>query len=274
MNRAKNVMGVLGFLFLWELVTVIKKNPALPRLFSILETLFKSLYQGLYTKHILASMEVALYGLLIAVLGAFFLGIILYQYNSIKQVAMPIVDSIRSVSGLVLLPLLVILFGVGKISRIIIIFWTAWPAVLISTMHSLNIDRDVVEAAQIDGAGKWLIMLRIRIPVALSGIMTGVRIGVWGGWISLVTAEMLGASSGLGFYLMLMSQSFNFKQVYSLIILIVAIGTMINIALNAVQRLIDNRREKGEQRDEKGYSFIGSTIAGYRNNLFSGLQKR
>ena len=159
-----------------------------------------------------------------------------FRYGRLKAALLPVIESVRGVAALTLFPLLIITLGIGTVSRVFVIFWTAWPAIVLSTIASLEIDRGIVDAARAAGAGDWTIIARIRIPMALEGLVTGLRIGAGGGWISLIAAEMLGASRGLGYYLLWSSQSFEFRKVYAVILIIAAIGGLMNLCLLFLQK--------------------------------------
>lgn len=132
------------------------------------------------------------------------------------------------------------LLGLGVKSKVFVIFWTAWPAILLNTAHGLNrVDADVCNAARIDGAGRWSLFRYIELPLALPMVMTGFRIGLSGGFISLVSAEMLGGSAGLGYSILAYSQTFRFPQMYAVIIIIAAIGLAMNTFLSLIQSLSD-----------------------------------
>ena len=94
----------------------------------------------------------------------------------------------------------------------------------------------MVDAARVFGAGEWRIILSIRTPMAAQGLITGIRIGMGGGWIGLIAAEMLGATRGLGYFLLWSSQSFQFERVYATIIVIAAIGGIMNGILLLIQK--------------------------------------
>jgi NitT/TauT family transport system permease protein len=153
---------------------------------------------------------------------------------------MPVVDSVRPVAALTLFPLLIIILGLGIWSKAFVIFWTAWPAMLLATLQSIRqVDQAVREAALLDGAGRWHMLAHIVLPLASPGIMTGLRIGMGGGWISLVSAEMLGASEGLGYMVLSSSQTFQFATMYAAIIIIAITGLLMNSILALVQQMLE-----------------------------------
>jgi len=231
------VSGILTLAVIWQIAANVNASPAIPSLNRILGTLFYFIRDGTFTLHAGASLTVILLGIGAASFVGLALGLLMFRYRSFKEAAQPVVESVRGIPALTLFPLLIVLFGLGVFSRAFVIFWTAWPAVVLSTINSLDIDGNVVDAARTSGASEWKIMRSIRIPMAAQGLITGVRIGIGGGWVGLIAAEMLGATRGLGFFLLWSAQAFQFDRVYATIIVIAAIGGTMNWVLLMVQKL-------------------------------------
>ena len=223
-------------ILVWHFAGATRASPALPPPLGVLGTTWELLNKGVYTDHITASLEIILLGIAIAVLFGFVLGLLMFMWEGFRLAILPLIESVRGVAALTLFPLLIVLFGIGTFSRVFVIFWTAWPAVVLSTMSSLKVDEHTVSGAYALGAGEWRVLLSLRIRMALPGVLTGVRIGVSGGWIGLVAAEMLGATRGLGFFLLWSAQSFQFERVYATIIIIATIGGLMNFGMMLLQR--------------------------------------
>jgi ABC-type nitrate/sulfonate/bicarbonate transport system permease component len=232
------VSGILLLAALWQVVGTFNPSPAIPTLTAVLHTLYYFIRDGTFARHAAASLNIILRGIGISSLFGFGLGVLMFRYAGLRAAALPVVESVRGVAALTLFPLLIVLFGLGTFSRVFIIFWTAWPAGVLSTLASLQIDESVADAARTSGASEWRVIFCIRIPMAAQGIFTGLRIGVGAGWISLVAAEMLGATRGLGYFLLWSAQSFQFERVYATIIVIAAIGGIMNGILLFVQNKI------------------------------------
>jgi len=233
------VYGLFGFLCIgavWQLIRAIHASPAMPSLCSISKMTAYLIRDGPYIKHISASLTILLAGLGIAAVTGFTVGLLLYRYRWFNAAVFPVIECVRGVASLTLFPLLIVLFGLGPQTRVFIIFWTAWPAIVLSTYTSLDVDENVVDVARTSGAGEWRIIASVRIPMALQGILTGIRIGAGGAWIALIPAEMLGASKGLGYFLLWNAQSFEFEKVYAAIITIAAIGGLMNMVLALIQK--------------------------------------
>ena len=251
----KVILGITGIILVfitWNIIAGVKDTPALPRAWDVIVCTIGLLGNAEYWTHIFASLKIVLWGIGIATALGIVLGITLSRFAIVNDVLMPFLDGIRGVSGLSLLPLLIILVGIDSPSRIIVIIWTAWPAVMFSTIHALSIDQSVVEAGQIDGANKSKIMFSMQIPIGLPGIMNGIRIGSSGGWISLIAAEMLGATRGLGYFLLYSSQSFHFAEVYATIVVIALLGGTMNRFLYIAQTIIERRLEGNVEKNEVG----------------------
>ena len=228
--------GLLALATVWQMAGHFYVSPALPTLSRVLETMYYYIRDGTFIRHAAASLSIIFCGIGAAAVFGFVLGLLMFRYKAFRVAVLPVVESVRGVPALTLFPLLIVLFGLGTFSRVFIISWTAWPAIVLSMLHSLDVDENITGAAQTSGASDWRIIFSIRIPMAAAGLFTGLRIGVGGGWISLMAAEMLGATRGLGFFLLWSAQSFQFERVYAAIIIIAALGGAMNGMLLFVQK--------------------------------------
>lgn len=240
------IAGFLVLGVLWEVAARLLTVPVFSPLSRVLAVLWQILTSGTALAHIMASLSHICVGFGMAAVVGFLLGVLMSQSVVVRTLLMPVVDSVRPVAALTLFPLLIVLFGLGLWSRAVVIFWTAWPAILLSTIQSIRqVDRSVLEAAALDGVGGWRTLAAITLPLASPGILTGLRIGMGGGWISLVSAEMLGASEGLGYLVLSSSQTFKFPTMYAAILLIALIGLAMNSVLGWIQSLLEKRVLEG-----------------------------
>lgn len=234
-------IGIIAFIVVWQIVSFNSGNPAVPSITKILKELAAILADNQTIGHITASIKIIILGILIAIIFGICLGILMSAIDQVRVALMPLIESLRGVAALTLFPLLIVTMGLGDSSRIFVIFWTAWPSVLISTINGLDINRTLIEAAQNLGANKYYEYRYVRIPLAIPTIISGIRIGISGGFISLIAAEMLGATKGIGYMLQWSSQAFNFKAVYAYIIIIAAIGGLINWTMLKIEKRIKER---------------------------------
>jgi NitT/TauT family transport system permease protein len=234
------VVGLVGVGLAWEGAARLLVSPVFPPLSQVVVALWGAVLSGVAVRHLVASLQHIALGFCLAAMVGCVLGVLMSQYTLVRVVLMPVVDSVRPVAALTLFPLLIIILGLGIWSKAFVIFWTAWPAMLLATLQSIRqVDQAVREAALLDGAGRWHMLAHIVLPLASPGIMTGLRIGMGGGWISLVSAEMLGASEGLGYMVLSSSQTFQFATMYAAIIIIAITGLLMNSILALVQQMLE-----------------------------------
>ena len=255
------VVGIMVVVVIWEIVSRAMAHPAFTPPSIIVPALVRMMGDVSFYRHIASTMMIVWIGLTIAISAGVVLAIVIHLFAPVRWMLMPVVDSIRPVAALTLFPVLIILLGLGVSSKSFVIFWTSWPAVLLNSLHGLdNVDRDVIEAGQLDGANKFQLLYHISFPLAIPMILTGVRIGVSGGFISLVAAEMLGSSTGLGYAILSYSQTFQFAEMYAVIIVIALLGLGMNLGVVVLQN----------QNDKKGESHVSPFIRfGHRAASYS-----
>lgn len=213
-------------------------NPALPTAGEIFNRLVDIMKDGDTYTHIATSLKIVAGGIIFAIAFGIILAVIMTLVDPVRVAMTPLIESLRGVAALTLFPLLIATLGIGDISRIFVIFWTAWPSVLISTVKGLDTEQTLIEAAQSCGANKLQECWYIRIPLAIPSMISGIRIGISGGFISLIAAEMLGATKGIGYMLLWSSHAFDFKGVYAYIIIIALIGGMINWGMLIIEKRV------------------------------------
>jgi NitT/TauT family transport system permease protein len=143
----------------------------------------------------------------------------------------------RMTSPLAWMPLAIIAFGVGNRPVVVLIAVAAvWP-IMISTANGVrNVDLTWIRVAQMLGANRRGVVRHAIIPAALPDMLVGIRISVGVAWIILVPAEMLGVSSGLGYYILDARDRFNYAELMAVILIIGFLGYVSDSILAAIQR--------------------------------------
>ena len=119
----------------------------------------------------------------------------------------------------------------------------AFPPVLINTYRGAkNVDRKYIKAARMLGASHWRAMTQVLLPAAVPSVEAGLRISAGLGWQSLVGAELIVASSGVGYLMVKGQASVSTATVMSGMVAIGVVGILIDIALRRVQQAIETRR--------------------------------
>jgi taurine transport system permease protein len=144
---------------------------------------------------------------LLRIVGAFtlavVLGVPLGLAMGMNQVARgifdPLIEFYRPLPPLAYLPLMIIWFGIGETSKVLLIFLACFaPVVLAARSGVLSASQDQINAARSMGASRVQVLLYVVLPAALPEILVGLRIGMGVGWTTLVAAEMIAANAGIG----------------------------------------------------------------------------
>ena len=149
--------------------------------------------------HLWASLKRELMAFSFA-LTAIPLGIAMGWWRGVREQVDPVIEILRPIPPIAWIPLSLLWFGIGDAQNQFIIFLGIFFPVLINTIAGVkNIETNLIRASRSLGASEFFILRRVVLPAALPQIVTGIRVGFGFGWMALVAAELVGASSGLGF---------------------------------------------------------------------------
>lgn len=149
--------------------------------------------------HLIASLKREAVAFLFAA-SAIPLGIMMGWWRLVRDQVNPVMEILRPIPPLAWIPLSILWFGIGDEQNEFIIFLGIFFPILVNTIVGVkNIDPILIRAARSLGASERRLLARIVLIGALPQIITGIRIGLGVGWMALVAAELVGASSGLGF---------------------------------------------------------------------------
>lgn len=180
---------------------------------------------------------------LLRVLGAFALavligvpvGLLMGISRMARAVLDPPIEFYRPLPPLAYLPLMIIWFGIGELSKVLLIFLACFAPVVLATRSGvLSASRDQVNAALSMGASRLQVMRHVILPAALPDVLVGLRIGMGVGWTTLVAAEMVAASAGLG---QLVLNASNFLRTDVVAMGILVIGAFAGLFELAMRRL-------------------------------------
>ncbi len=188
-------------------------------------------------QHLDASLQRIGLALLAAVLVAIPLGIAIGRNRIAQGIFDPLIEFYRPIPPLAYLPLIVIWCGIGELSKVLLIFLAIFAPVAIATATAVrNVDLSKIRAAQSLGASQVQLIRYVILPGALPEMLTGIRIGLGVGWSTLVAAELIAATSGLGFMVQSAAQFLVTDVVILAILLIAMIAFTLEMGLRALQR--------------------------------------
>ncbi|PTQ74043.1 taurine ABC transporter permease TauC [Pseudomonas sp. GV071] len=188
-------------------------------------------------QHLGASLGRIGLGLLLAVLTAIPVGIAIGRNRVAQGILDPLIEFYRPIPPLAYLPLIVIWCGIGELSKVLLIYLAIFAPIAIATATGVRtVDPAKLRAAQSLGASRGQLIRHVILPSALPDILTGVRIGLGVGWSTLVAAELIAATSGLGFMVQSAAQFLVTDVVILGILVIAVIAFALEMSLRALQR--------------------------------------
>ena len=242
-------LGLLAFLGVWSAVTLSGLVPKLflPAPWEVVAR-FTDLLQQPFAgftlpEHLAASFGRYAMGFGLAVLIGVPLGLLMGWYRWLDDIVTPIFDGLRFIAPIAWVPFAALWFGTGIGGPVMIIFSGAFPPCLINAYRGAQfVDRHLIEAAQMLGTGGLRMVGQVLLPASIPSIVAGLRIGAGLGWQSLVGAELIVASSGVG-YMMVQGQSaVSTTTVVSGMIAIGIVGVMIDAILRGFERSMRHAR--------------------------------
>lgn len=188
-------------------------------------------------QHLVASLTRIIIALVAAVVLGIPVGIAMGLNETVRGILDPLIELYRPVPPLAYLPLMVIWFGIGETSKILLIYLAIFAPVALSALAGVKSAQQVrVRAAQSLGASRWQVLWYVILPGALPEILTGLRIGLGVGWSTLVAAELIAATRGLGFMVQSAGEFLATDVVLAGIAVIAIIAFTLELGLRALQR--------------------------------------
>lgn len=238
-----SLSSVLSVLVIWYLITALNIVPSLflpsPQAVwqKFLEVSQQGFMQATLWQHLAASISRVLLALVAAIAIGVPLGLWMGQNKWVRAVFDPLVELLRPIPPLAYLPLLVIWFGIGETTKVLLIFFSILAPVIISSTHGVlshQLNRE--RAALSLGASQSQVFWHVILPTALPHILTGIRIGLGVGWSTLVASELVAADRGIGFMVQSAAQFLITDTVVLGIIVIAIVAVSFELFLRWLQQ--------------------------------------
>ena len=239
-----SVASVVTLLFVWWLVTALGlvKPLFVPSPIAVAGKFVSILQNGFtntsFLDHVLISTFRVFGAFLLACAVGIPLGLAMGMSPIIRGIFDPPIEFYRPIPPLAYLPLMIIWFGIGETSKVLLIFLSVFAPVVLgarSGVKSAAIEQ--IHAAYSFGATRWQVLRHVILPSAMPEILTAMRVGIGFGWTTLVAAEMVAATKGLGYMVLSASQ---FLQT-SVVIMGIFVIAIIAFAFDMLMRFLERR---------------------------------
>jgi len=204
---------------------------------SIFETLITLSSTGELWQHTAASLQRLFIGFLVGGIPALILGIIMGLSRPVRAVFDPLISATYPIPKSSILPLALLIFGLGEGSKIFMVaVGVFFPVAINATAGVREINKIYLDVGRNFKASRWDTFRTIALPGALPVIMTGIKLGVGMGLVLIAIAEMMGAKSGLGYMIWAAWETFSVEQMYVGLFVIAIIGFVLTLMLNEIEK--------------------------------------
>ncbi|MCC2596961.1 ABC transporter permease [Pusillimonas sp. MFBS29] len=241
-------MGIAILVALWALGTTLLQG-SIPLAASLapaptLQSLYELIISGELTTHTWMSLQRVLVGLALALLIGVPVGLAVGGSRSFDNTSSTAFQFLRMISPLSWMPIAVMVFGIGDAPiYFLLTFAAVWPIMLNTASGVRQLDPKWLMLAKSLSATRGEVLLRIIVPGILAQVLTGARLAIGIIWIVLVPCEMLGVSSGLGYYILDTRDRMAYSELMAVIVLIGALGFLLDsLAQKAYKRWSGQRQ--------------------------------
>jgi NitT/TauT family transport system permease protein len=241
-------IGLAAFLGIWSALSATGAVPHqfLPaphevadRFLQLISTPFAGATLG---EHLASSALRFAYGFLLGAVVGIPLGLLMGWFRVLDEIVSPVFDALRFIAPIAWVPFAALWFGTGIGGPILIIFAGAFPPCLINAYRGArHVSRPLIEAAQMLGTGNLRIIVEVLLPASTASIVAGLRVAAGLGWQSLIGAELIVASTGVGFMMVQAQLNISTTTVMSAMVAIGMVGFLIDVALRGLEAAVRRR---------------------------------
>jgi ABC-type nitrate/sulfonate/bicarbonate transport system permease component len=225
-----SVASLLIAFCIWQFLSTVVFNPFLiPPPIEVFRTAIPMLASGEILSDVSISMIRVLVGFITGSLAGVVMGVLLGRIRLLHDLLDPIIELLRYLSPTAMIPIAVIWFGIGELSKYFLIFWGTFFIVLINTTAGVwraPIARQ--RAAECLGANQLQIFVLVVVPSAVPYIVTGMRVAMASSFMSIIPAEILAADSGIGYLLQKSSMLLQTNRIFVALLTICVLGFVVD----------------------------------------------
>ncbi|MGH7090829.1 MAG: ABC transporter permease [Stellaceae bacterium] len=240
-ERALSVLSPLLLLGLWQLGATVgwvdtRFFPSPAAIFAEGREMIRS---GELWANTSISCERIVIGFVLGAVPGVVIGLAMGLFSPVRAVIQPLIDATFPIPKIAVLPLFIMVFGLGEASKYAIIATAVIYLVLINTVAGVrNIDKIYLDVGKNYGASRWMMFIDVALPGALPLIVAGLKLGMGVALLVIVSAEFVGARSGIGYLIWTSWQVFEVEKMYVGLLTVAILGFATAILLNWLERVL------------------------------------
>lgn len=246
----KPVVVIALFLAVWETAPRfgLVDEVFLPPFSVVLDAFVELVRTGEMWNHVSTSLTRSLAGFGLALIAAVPVGIAIAWYKPVADFLNPILELFRNTAALALLPVFVLVLGIGETSKVALVVYASFFPILLNTITGVRtVEPLLIKSAVSLGFSPIGLFQKVILPAALPSIFTGLRMAASSSILVLIAAEMVGARAGLGYLITAAQQNFQIPNMYAGILAISLVGLTFNGVLVTLERRLSRWRVRTEQ---------------------------
>ncbi len=194
---------------------------------------------GQLIEDVLISLQRIVIGFTIGAVPGVVIGLAMGLFGKVRAIIQPLVDATFPIPKIAILPLFILILGLGEESKYAIIATAVIYLVLLNTAAGVrNIDRIYLDVGRNYRAGKWMMFTDVALPGALPMIFAGLKLGMGVALLVIVSAEFVGARSGIGYLIWTSWQTFQVEQMYVGLMVSAVLGFATTALIDALERVL------------------------------------
>lgn len=236
-------LSIAGGIGIWWLLSLVGFR--LPTPPEVVVRAAELISDGTLITDLIASLTRVLIGFLLGSAVAIPVGFLMGWYAWARGLIDPWIQFFRMIPPLALIPLAIVLLGIGEQPKILVIFLAAFFSCVVSTFQGVvNVDRTLINAARVLGAKDGTIFIRVVVPASVPFILVGMRVGLGASWATLVAAELIAAQAGLGYRMQQAQIYYDLPTIFVGLIVIGVFGLIMDRLLLVTERKLTGWQER------------------------------
>ncbi|MEZ7125618.1 ABC transporter permease [Nonomuraea sp. AD125B] len=200
---------------------------------------------GTLVNDVLASLRRVFTGFVLGTALAVPVGFLMGWYATARALIEPYVQFFRTIPPLAIIPLAILLMGIGETPKVFVIFLAAFLSSVVSTFQGvLDVDKTLINAARVLGASDRTIFMKVVVPASTPFIIVGMRVGLGAAWGTLVAAELIAAQEGLGYRMQQAQLYYDLPTIFVGLISIGVLGLVMDRLLLLAERRLTGWQER------------------------------
>jgi ABC-type nitrate/sulfonate/bicarbonate transport system permease component len=241
------IINLTLFCFAWEFgVQLLEiKTIILPQFSAVVAEIPEMYEEGILLSNVLFSLRIYLMGMFLSIALSIPLGLLLGGVKVLDRILSPYLWLIYTTPLLILMPLILLWVGINDTARVLLVFISAVPAIVVVVMEGVKtVDNSLLRAAKSFGANRWTLFRKVILPATVPFIATGVKMGVSRGLIGLFVGELFSSAKGIGFIIEDAGKIFNMPRVYAMLFMFILFSISVVGGAQYLERRLSSWRSQ------------------------------